>query len=72
VIGASDTPKRPNTSMTVKIRTWAAAHAATVYLVNPNRDSVDGEPCYPSIADVPVDVDLPRSLSATPSPSCPR
>lgn len=58
VIGASDTPKRPNTSMTVKIRTWADTHGATVYLVNPNRDTVDGQPCYPTISDVPVEVDL--------------
>src|SRR5689334_19642074 len=58
VIGASDTPQRPNTAMYTKIRAWAEAHGATVHPVNPNRDSIDGVACYPSILDVPGDIDL--------------
>lgn len=58
VIGASDTPQRPNTAMYVKIRKWAEHHGATVHPVNPNRESIDGVRCYPSILDVPGDVDL--------------
>jgi acyl-CoA synthetase (NDP forming) len=62
VIGASDNPKRPNTAMTKKIRSWADDAGADVYLVNPNRDEIDGLKCYPSILDVPVDVDLAAIL----------
>ena len=62
VIGASDNPRRPNTAMTRKIRAWAEDADAALYLVNPNRDSIDGLRCYASIADVPGDVDLAAIL----------
>ena len=58
VIGASDNPKRPNAAMTRKIVAWAEEHGAAVHLVNPNRDTIDGRPCFPSVLDVPGDVDL--------------
>src|SRR5438309_7788122 len=58
VIGASDTPHRPATAMYKKISEWAAATGATIHPVNPTRDSIDGVTCYPSILDVPADVDL--------------
>ena len=58
VIGASDNPKRPNAAMTRKIVAWAEEHGATVHLVNPNRDTIDGRPCFTSVLDVPGDVDL--------------
>lgn len=53
VIGASDTPHRPNTMMWRKIRAKAESTGATVHPVNPNRESVDDLPCYARIADVP-------------------
>lgn len=53
VIGASDTPHRPNTAMWRKIRAKAESTGATVHPVNPNREAVDDLPCYPRIADVP-------------------
>jgi acyl-CoA synthetase (NDP forming) len=62
VVGASDTPGRPNTVMTRKIRGWAEHAGATIYPVNPNREEVDGLPSVPSILDVPVDVDLAAIL----------
>ena len=58
VIGASDTPARPNTAMTRKIRAWAEEAGAAVHPVNPNRTEVDGLACRPTLADVPGDVDL--------------
>ncbi|MCU1462734.1 MAG: pimeloyl-CoA synthetase [Acidimicrobiales bacterium] len=58
VIGASDTPNKPNAAMYRKIKAWAEHHGATVIPVNPNKDSIDGDRCYPSILDVPIDVDL--------------
>ena len=62
VIGASDTPKRPNTAMFRKIRAWAEANGATIHPINPNRDEVDGLPCHRSILDVPGDIDLAAIL----------
>jgi acyl-CoA synthetase (NDP forming) len=62
VIGASDNPRRPNTAMTAKIRTWAQQAGADVYLVNPNRDEIDGLKCYRSVIDVPADVDVAAIL----------
>ena len=53
VIGASDTPHRPNTLMWQKLREKVEAGGATVYPVNPNKDEVDGVPAYKSILDVP-------------------
>ena len=58
VIGASDTPGRPNTAMTRKVRAWSEAAGAAFHPVNPNRTEVDGLPCLPSLADVPGDIDL--------------
>jgi acetate---CoA ligase (ADP-forming) len=58
VIGASDNPERPNAAMTRKIVAWAEEHRATVHLVNPKRDTIDGRPCFTSVRDVPGDVDL--------------
>ena len=58
VIGASDAGRRPNTAMWRKIRTWGEKAGASVYPVNPNKDEIDGVTCYPSITDVPGDLDL--------------
>ncbi len=62
VVGASDTPGRPNTALFHKIRAWGAANGAAVHPVNPNRDELDGLPCYPTVADVPGDIDLAAIL----------
>ncbi|MBV8386400.1 MAG: CoA-binding protein, partial [Acidimicrobiia bacterium] len=62
VIGASDNPRRPNTAMTKKIRGWAQQAGADVFLVNPNRDEIDGQKCFRSVLDVPADVDLAAVL----------
>jgi len=57
VIGASDN-RRPNDAMWRKIRAWAEKFDAEVIPVNPKRSSIDGARCYPSILDVPGEVDL--------------
>lgn len=62
VVGASDTPGRPNTALFRKIRAWGDTHGAAVHPVNPNRDELDGLPCYPTVADVPGDIDLAAIL----------
>jgi acyl-CoA synthetase (NDP forming) len=69
VVGASDTPGRPNTAMYQKISAWAAAAGAAVYPVNPNRDQVGGRSCYASLAQVPAELDLVVVLTGDPLPS---
>src|SRR4051812_35123756 len=58
VLGASDTPNKPTSAMTRKIRAWAEQSGASFHPVNPNRESVDGLACFASIDDVPGDIDL--------------
>jgi acyl-CoA synthetase (NDP forming) len=62
VIGASDTERKPNTAMWRKLRTWGEANGATVHPVNPNRETLDGLPCFRTIGDVPGDIDLAAVL----------
>jgi acyl-CoA synthetase (NDP forming) len=58
VIGASDTPGRPNAGMTKKVKDWADAHGAEFFPVHPTHGSVLGVPCVRSVFDVPGDLDL--------------
>src|SRR6266498_3903071 len=58
VVGASDTEGRPNTQVWRRLRAWADARSVHVYPVNPNRSSVDGVRCWPSVADVPEQIDV--------------
>ncbi|MDA8400949.1 MAG: acetate--CoA ligase family protein [Actinomycetota bacterium] len=68
VVGASDTPRRPNTAMYEKIRKWARAAGATVYPINPTRAEVGGVRCYPSLYDVAEGIDLVAVLVGDPIP----
>src|SRR3954468_5347369 len=56
--GASDTPNKPTSAMTRKIRAWSEQFGAAFHPVNPNRESVDGVPCFRSMEEVPGDIDL--------------
>jgi len=58
VIGASDTSARPNTAMWRKLQAWGERWGATVYPVNPNRDTIDGVKAYNSVSEVPGRLDL--------------
>src|ERR1700694_1615374 len=69
VLGASDTPNRPNSAMFKKISQWAGSAGAQVFPVNPNRDRVGGARCYPRLADVPGEVDLAVVLVGDPIPA---
>ena len=62
VIGASDTERRPNTAMWRKLRAWGETFGADVYPVNPNREKLDGLTCYPSVFEVPGELDLAAIL----------
>jgi acyl-CoA synthetase (NDP forming) len=56
VVGASDRPGSFGRRMTSEV--LRSTGAATVHLVHPKYDTVQGRPCVPSLADVPEPVDL--------------
>ncbi|MBM3675645.1 MAG: acetate--CoA ligase family protein [Actinobacteria bacterium] len=58
VIGASEQSAKPNTAMTRKFDAWAKANGATFYPVHPAYETILGHQVYPSIFDVPGDIDL--------------
>src|SRR6266545_6112808 len=58
VIGASETSRKPNAVMTSRIKAWSDAHGATFFPVHPVYDAVLGARCYPTVEDVPGDIDL--------------
>src|SRR3954453_20572792 len=66
VIGASDTEGKPNTGITRQLRAWADRVGATLYPVNPGRETVDGLRCYPSVTDIDGDVDVAALLVGDP------
>ena len=55
VIGASRTPGRAGHQQLVNLK---AGFKGDVYAVNPSADSIEGIPCYPSVADIPAVVEL--------------
>jgi acyl-CoA synthetase (NDP forming) len=58
VVGASDEPGRPTTTLWRKIREWGERTGATVVPVNPGRSTVDDLPAVDRIVDVEGDIDL--------------
>ncbi|MBA2947135.1 acetate--CoA ligase family protein [Streptomyces himalayensis] len=68
VVGASDTEGRPNTGITRQLLSWAERVGARLHPVHPTRQSVFGIPCFPSIRDLPEQVDLAVLLVADPLP----
>ena len=58
VIGASDSEGSASAMNYRMLRTWLDPRGVEVFPVNPNRDTVGGEPAYRSLADVPGDVDV--------------
>ncbi|WP_405771518.1 acetate--CoA ligase family protein [Streptomyces sp. NBC_01538] len=68
VIGASDAEGRPNTGITRQLLAWAERVGARLHPVHPTREAVFGIPCFPSVADLPEQVDLAVLLVADPLP----
>ena len=58
LIGASERSAKPNTAMTRKFDAWARANDAKFYPVHPRYETILGHTVYPSLADVPGDIDL--------------
>ncbi|MER5297914.1 acetate--CoA ligase family protein [Streptomyces lasiicapitis] len=68
VIGASDTEGRPNTGITRQLVAWAERVGARLHPVHPTRATVFDRPCFPSVADLPEQVDLAVLLVSDPLP----
>ena len=67
VIGASDTAGKWGYMM-VK-RPLKTGYPGVIYPINPNKSQILGLPAYPSVTDVPGDVDL--AVITTPAPTVP-
>ncbi|MEU1850436.1 acetate--CoA ligase family protein [Streptomyces sp. NPDC019990] len=68
VVGASDTEGRPRTGVTRQLAEWAGRVGARLHPVHPSRPSVLGVPCFPSVSDLPEQVDLAVVLVGDPLP----
>src|SRR3954468_18255032 len=65
VIGASESTRKPNGAMTRKFKHWADRHGARLIPVHPEHEVVVGERCYPTVADIPADVDIDLAIILT-------
>lgn len=65
IIGASEVPAKPNTAMTKKFAAWAKANGAKFFPVSPKYDEIQGHKVYPSLADVPGEIDLAIILTGS-------
>ncbi len=54
VVGVSNAPHRPS----YFAAKYMQHHGYQIIPVNPRYETVLGEPCYPSIADIPVPIDI--------------
>ncbi len=66
VIGATDDPCSPSWMSWDQLRRWAEGAGARVVPVNPKRTTVDGLECFPSVLDVPGEIDLAAILIGRP------
>jgi acyl-CoA synthetase (NDP forming) len=64
VVGASDSPGSQSALNYRMIRGWSDALGRRVVPVNPNREFVEGERCYPSLAEAPDDIDVAVIITA--------
>jgi predicted CoA-binding protein len=55
VVGISDKADRPSNG----VSRWLLAHShLDLYFVNPSLATIFGKPCYPSLRDIPVHIDM--------------
>lgn len=58
VVGASDSETSQSALNWRMIKGWSDQLGRTVVPINPNRETVDGERCYPTLADAPDEIDV--------------
>jgi acetate---CoA ligase (ADP-forming) len=64
VVGASDSAGSQSALNWKMIRSWSEPLGRRVIPVNPNRETCDGERCYPSLEAVPDEVDVAIVLTS--------
>ena len=64
VVGASDSPTSQSALNWRMVKGWSDQLGRRVIPVNPNRETVDGEKCYPSLGDIPGEVDVAVVITA--------
>jgi acyl-CoA synthetase (NDP forming) len=64
VVGASDSEGSQSALNWRMIRGWSEPLGRRVIPVNPNREKCDGERCYPSLTEVPDDIDVAVVLTS--------
>ncbi|HSS10352.1 MAG TPA: acetate--CoA ligase family protein, partial [Acidimicrobiales bacterium] len=68
VVGASETEGTQQRAQWIQVRDRLTARGATVVPVHPNKETILGTPAYPSVRDIPFDVDLAIVLVRDPIP----
>ncbi len=66
IVGLSDRPDRTSNSVALYLK----AHGYKIIPVNPTKDKILGEKCYPSLAEIPEPVDIVdifRNMDAVPA-----
>ena len=58
VIGATDDKRKPGYALLMKVKARAERDGARVYGVNPRLNDIDGIACFPTLADVPGEIDV--------------
>jgi len=58
LIGATDDKRRAGYALFLKVRERGEREGTVVYPVNPRLEELDGVRCYPSLAEVPGEVDV--------------
>jgi acetate---CoA ligase (ADP-forming) len=58
VIGATDDKRKPGYALLMKVKNRADRDGATVYGVNPRLSDIDGIACFPTLAEVPGEIDV--------------
>lgn len=64
VVGASDSATSQSALNWRMVKGWSDQLGRRVIPVNPNRETVDGEKCYPSLTEIPGDVDVAVVITA--------
>ncbi len=65
VIGASESGRKPNGAMTRKFKAWSEKHGARMLPVHPEHQTIFGLACYPSLADIPADIEIDLAIILT-------
>jgi acyl-CoA synthetase (NDP forming) len=58
VVGATDAPESSTRMAYDRLERWCDDHDVVLYPVNPRRETVRGRACYPTLADIPDEVDV--------------